>query len=185
MTTFQTENYNAEDNFQRVEDAIKLWVQHGVRFEDVTWHRDPNTMFSPIDKARVTLTMTSTVASGCDEVRRSYDQNTTVQTVGQVGIRIVTVQMLVESFDTHLSAHTITERLRLKAQAARLNYSTELRNENISINDMTAATNLPTSYDTRVISACACNLIFNVAAVVLDAPEDWIEQVNATGEPTT
>ena len=185
MTDFQTETYDAADNFQRVEAAIKAWVQHAMRIENVTWHRDPAPMISPVDKAQITLTMISTVAVGSDEIRRSYNELTTVQTVAQVGLRICEVQVKVESFDKLLSAHTLFERLRLYSQAARLNYSTELRDENISFNDLSKATNLPTSYDTLVISACAGTLTLNVAAVVLDSPETWIESVNVTGEPTT
>lgn len=184
-TTLHTENFDAEDSFERIHDAIRLWVQHGARIEDVTYHRDPMVMADPSTKARITLTMTKSGAVGSDEVRRSYNSSTTVQTVAQVGVRLVRVQCKVESYSAKLSAHTIMERIRQRAQLARLNYSTELRAENISINEVGDSVNLPTSYDHMVISAVSADMVFNVASIVLDAPETWVQNVNATGNPTT
>ena len=173
-----------EDVLGRVQDTVKAWIRECTGINDVTWHNEPQGNISPVVKARVNLTMRNVVDSGQDEIRREADRMNNTQSVAQVGIRLVTVQIKVEAFTQLTSAFTILERIRSRSQGQRQNHGRLLKLGNISVNEMRQSINLPTFYDNRVISAAAADFVFNVASVLPSKPEDWVEDVNASGDVT-
>lgn len=172
-----------EDDFDgRIREGVRAWVKAATKFSDVTWDDDEPDEYVDLEAGgRITLTFMSSVDVGLDEMRREFDENTETQSVAQVGIRLVTIQIKAEVFLRGLSAQSVLERLRRRTQAARLSHARELKTRNMSINEMGTTTRLPGSYDTRVISCASTDFVFNVGSVVPDHDEAWIEQVNIDG----
>jgi hypothetical protein len=173
-----------KDDIERFRDAVQEWIRVVTGVDDVYFHTDPaaDGMINPVQQCRFRLTFLSSVDVGMDEIRRQFDETSELQGVAQVGIRLCTVQIVAESFQHRLSAHTLMERIRRAAQGVRLSHARELRTQNVSVNEMGTVIHLPTSYDNRVISAATSDFVFNVAVVTPTRPETWIEEVDMEGD---
>lgn len=171
-----------QDDLERAFDAIRDWLRAASGLTDVTWSHEPDDFVDPTQQARLQLTMMSCVDVGMDEIRREFDENDETQAVAQVGIRLVVVQIVAESFTNRPAAMVLLERIRKFAQGVRLSHAREIRVKNISVNQMGTSLNLPKSYDQRVVSVASADFTFNVASVKPSAPEDWIEEVDAEGD---
>lgn len=175
------------DYLERLFAAVPAFLTVATGITNVTWDTDPEKAVNPLQKARLKLSMSSQVDSGVDELRYSFDTTTSKQYVSQNGLRIVTLQIVAESFSPKLSAWSIIERVRSRTHGARRTHTKELRDANVSLNELGKTIKLPTSYDNRVISACAADLTLNVAAVLPEVESDWVEATTpvVNGGPAT
>lgn len=171
-----------EDYYDRFHAAVKAWVQANCECDAVYWSHEEEKNFPTAKQWRLELTIQDDVDQGWDEIRRAYDEDNDTQTVSQVGIRLIRVQMKAESLmPSKRTAWQILMQIRNAYQGARLSQTKQLRDENISLNDIGNTVKLPTSYDSRMASAASFDVTFNVALVIPQRPEDFVEEVDIDG----
>ncbi len=151
----------------------------GLKSTSVTWDKDPRPMVSDGDRALLTMSLKSSdYLGGADDRRRYFDLVTSKYTLEITGPRTVVFSMKCEVYDYQLEAYSILERIRTL-----LNGNLELSSINMCYQTCQLITDLPTTYDNRVVNVAILEVQLGLVSSLIAKEEigsGWIETVNIT-----
>jgi hypothetical protein len=149
----------------------------------VVWSIDPQPMVSDIDRALVTLKMTSLTSLGVDEHRRTFNdpsQPPNSLTTLEIGNRELIINVQYEAFDRgDGGALEALDRIRtmLRAETVR----DQLNAINLALEYIQPSVRFPETSEQRYVSAAAFDVFLGgIGAVVSQVQVDsgWIDTVN-------
>ncbi len=152
------------------ESVVKTLVSTLTGFpvaQVITEPVQPLPFVSPTLKGQIFLTFKSLTQLGDDDFSRVFDEDLDVQIVTQKGNRLWTLSVRMESYDPAVNAYYTLERLRTRL--LRPSSLVPLRAANMTVCTSEAITELPTSYDSRVISAASID--FKMALFLLEVDD--------------
>ncbi len=169
-------------------DALMAIIQPltGLIPESVTWDKDPQNMVNDVDAASVTLSIkNSTFLGGSDDKRRTYtagvqpDQSDATYVFELTGQRSFTLQLKCEVYDKSAEAYEILEKVRML-----LNANSELSAIGMAVQNHQIITDLPTSYDNRVVNVAVLELQLGLVVDIVASTQTgagWIDTVDDKG----
>lgn len=145
---------------------------------------DPEPFVSPTKKARIFFDVKAPQTLGWrDNFSREYDTDQDKIVTTQDAMRVFVLYLKAESFIPTLHAEDILETLRMRLQ--RPSSLARLRTKNMTATHSEAVVGLPTSYDTRVISAAALDVHMAIRVTEVDDSDDgnFIETAELEYDP--
>lgn len=163
---------------------LKSLIEDLTGAQVVTDPAEPEPFVSPTKKMRIFFDVHAPQTLGWrDNFSREFDEDEDKIVTTQDAMRVCVLNVKAESFVPTVHAEDILETLRLRLQ--RPSSLERLRTRNMTATHSEAVVSLPTSYDTRVISAASLDIHLAVRITEVDDTDDgnWIETAELAYDP--